>query len=264
MENWAEQDEVQETYNDEVYDEEEAEENEELDEEERWKNSELVTEIETDPDGKQFEISKRVLKYHVMRPTTAADLRERMALYGKAKVEQDAFHQDKKNENKPFKTHMVAHDNPFALELGSADEFERNARNEVKRIINEFNAKSETEEKRKEESKPSGSTWGESRNTAMATQKSKDDYHLRIRVSNLSDNISEDDLRTLFAFQGTCVISRVYIPRDPATKNYRGFAFITYRDEEMVDTAVSKDGINFKHARLKVRRATEDSKAKNK
>lgn len=47
-----------------------------------------------------------------------------------------------------------------------------------------------------------------------------------LRVSNLSNSVTESDLHELFSYFGR--ISRVYIPKDKETMQSRGFGFVTY------------------------------------
>lgn len=50
------------------------------------------------------------------------DIRAKFAPYGKAKEDQSM---------------LISHEAPMALEMGDADQFERESRNEVKRMLNE-------------------------------------------------------------------------------------------------------------------------------
>jgi translation initiation factor 3 subunit G len=56
-----------------------------------------------------------------------------------------------------------------------------------------------------------------------------------LRVSNLSEDIYEDDLRSLFSMYGRVV--RCHLPRDRDTGRVRGFAFVAYETREMADVA---------------------------
>ena len=72
-----------------------------------------------------------------------------------------------------------------------------------------------------------------------------------VRITNLSEDISEDDLRQLFQKYG--LISRSYVAVDKVTKERRGFAFITYKNREDAAKAIEKlDRHPFNHVILSV------------
>jgi len=57
-----------------------------------------------------------------------------------------------------------------------------------------------------------------------------------IYVGNLDYQATEDDLRRIFEPYGT--VERVSIPRDSATGNTRGFAFVEMEDESAAKAAI--------------------------
>eukprot|EP01060_Flectonema_neradi_P032543 TRINITY_DN51_c1_g2_i1.p1 TRINITY_DN51_c1_g2~~TRINITY_DN51_c1_g2_i1.p1 ORF type:complete len:260 (+),score=69.64 TRINITY_DN51_c1_g2_i1:47-826(+) len=72
-----------------------------------------------------------------------------------------------------------------------------------------------------------------------------------VRITNLSEDISEDDLRQLFVKYGQ--ISRSYVAVDKVTKERRGFAFITFKNREDAAMAIEKlDRHPFNHVILSV------------
>jgi len=57
-----------------------------------------------------------------------------------------------------------------------------------------------------------------------------------IYFGNLNHRTTEEELRNLFEPCGT--VERVSIPRDPATGNTRGFAFVEMQDENAAAAAI--------------------------
>lgn len=53
-----------------------------------------------------------------------------------------------------------------------------------------------------------------------------------LRVTNLSDETSENDLSEMFRDFGN--VSRVYLVRDKETNQSRGFAFVTFQSRRYV------------------------------
>merc|ERR1711971_563281 len=67
-----------------------------------------------------------------------------------------------------------------------------------------------------------------------------------LRVSNMSENITEDDLRSTFSPFG--YITRIHLARDRQTNVPRGFAYVTFEDRETAERAKSKTvGIGLDH-----------------
>eukprot|EP01064_Diplonema_japonicum_P026284 TRINITY_DN376_c4_g1_i1.p1 TRINITY_DN376_c4_g1~~TRINITY_DN376_c4_g1_i1.p1 ORF type:complete len:282 (+),score=88.70 TRINITY_DN376_c4_g1_i1:44-847(+) len=72
-----------------------------------------------------------------------------------------------------------------------------------------------------------------------------------VRITNISEDISEDDLRSLFTQYGQ--ISRSYVAVDRVTKERRGFAFITFKKQEDAANAIRNlDRHPFNHVILNV------------
>jgi len=59
-----------------------------------------------------------------------------------------------------------------------------------------------------------------------------------LRVTNLSEDVTEDDLRDLFRPFGHT--SRIYLAKDRITNQSRGFAFINYTMRQSADDAIAK------------------------
>jgi translation initiation factor 3 subunit G len=64
------------------------------------------------------------------------------------------------------------------------------------------------------------------------------DYTTTIRVTNLSEETTENDLQDMFRKFGP--ISRIYLVRDKLTNTSRGFAFITYNSRKDAETAMEE------------------------
>lgn len=72
-----------------------------------------------------------------------------------------------------------------------------------------------------------------------------------IRVTNISADTTEDDLRELFRRFGHT--SRIYLAKDRATGESRGFAFITYTDRSSAQKAIDRlDGHGYANLILRV------------
>lgn len=72
-----------------------------------------------------------------------------------------------------------------------------------------------------------------------------------LRVTNLSEDANEDDLRTIFSRYGH--VARVYIGRDRETGECKGYAFVSFMDRNDADTARQKvDGRGYSNLILSV------------
>lgn len=72
-----------------------------------------------------------------------------------------------------------------------------------------------------------------------------------VRVTNLSEDVTEDDLRELFGAFGQ--LQRVFIARDRETGESRGFAFVNYGRHEDAARAIAKlDGFGYDNLILSV------------
>ena len=86
-----------------------------------------------------------------------------------------------------------------------------------------------------------------SRNTEMAQR----DDSCTVRVSNLSEDVKDGDLRELFRRFGN--IQRIYLAKDRETQQSRGFAFINFYDREDAARAIAAlDGHGYDHLILSV------------
>lgn len=66
----------------------------------------------------------------------------------------------------------------------------------------------------------------------------EDDSSNQIRVTNISEDTTENDLRELFRRFGTT--SRIYLAKDKGTNQSRGFAFITYTNRADAQKAIDR------------------------
>jgi translation initiation factor 3 subunit G len=88
-----------------------------------------------------------------------------------------------------------------------------------------------------------------SRRAGANPQRFQDDYGLR--VTNLSDEVTEDDLRDLFRPFGHT--TRIFLAKDRFTRLSRGFAFINYESRDAAESAINKlDGHGFDNLILRV------------
>jgi translation initiation factor 3 subunit G len=72
-----------------------------------------------------------------------------------------------------------------------------------------------------------------------------------LRVSNLSENVTDHDLKTLFSSFGD--VSRVYIAKDRTTQEHRGFAFVNFRNRMHAEEAMhALNGFGFDNMILHV------------
>lgn len=59
-----------------------------------------------------------------------------------------------------------------------------------------------------------------------------------LRVTNISEDVEENDLRDLFGVFGR--VARVYVGRDRETGAGKGFAFVSFEDREVAKKAMEK------------------------
>ena len=89
------------------------------------------------------------------------------------------------------------------------------------------------------------------RNAALAGVGSERDDSCTVRVSNLSEDVKDSDLRELFRRFGA--IQRIYLAKDRETQQSRGFAFINFFHKEDAASAIAKlDGHGYDHLILSV------------
>jgi RNA recognition motif-containing protein len=79
---------------------------------------------------------------------------------------------------------------------------------------------------------------------------------MSIYVGNLSYDISEQDLRDVFAEYGT--VTRVHLPTDRETGRKRGFGFVEMATETEETSAIEQlDGAEWMGRKLKVNQARQ-------
>jgi translation initiation factor 3 subunit G len=90
------------------------------------------------------------------------------------------------------------------------------------------------------------------KDTGGRTMSSRDsDNAFTVRVTNLSDDITETDLRDLFGKFGR--LQRVFLAKDRTTHESKGFAFINFERQEDAEQAIAKvSGIGYNHLILQV------------
>ena len=77
---------------------------------------------------------------------------------------------------------------------------------------------------------------------------------MSVYVGNLSYEVSEDDVKSVFAEYGD--VKRVYIPTDRETGRSRGFAFVEMNTEAEEENAINDlDGAEWMGRDLKVNKA---------
>lgn len=77
---------------------------------------------------------------------------------------------------------------------------------------------------------------------------------MSIYVGNLSYDVTQDDLRTVFADYGN--VKRVYLPTDPETGRMRGFGFVEMEtDEEEASAIETLDGAQWMGREMRVNKA---------
>ena len=77
---------------------------------------------------------------------------------------------------------------------------------------------------------------------------------MSIYVGNLSYDVTEDDLNTVFADYGT--VKRVYLPTDRESGRMRGFGFVEMSNDEEEDKAIETlDGAKWMGRDMKVNKA---------
>jgi len=89
------------------------------------------------------------------------------------------------------------------------------------------------------------------RNESLAGAMPERDDSCTVRVSNLSEDVKDSDLRELFRRFGA--IQRIYLAKDRETQQSRGFAFINFFQKEDAAAAIAKlDGHGYDHLILSV------------
>eukprot|EP01025_Chloroclados_australasicus_P038386 TRINITY_DN3947_c0_g2_i2.p1 TRINITY_DN3947_c0_g2~~TRINITY_DN3947_c0_g2_i2.p1 ORF type:complete len:266 (+),score=39.06 TRINITY_DN3947_c0_g2_i2:116-913(+) len=87
-----------------------------------------------------------------------------------------------------------------------------------------------------------------------AVPQERRDFDNSLRVSNLSDNVTDYDLKELFGKFGE--IARVYVAYDRETHEHRGFAFVNFRSRMDAERAMhALDGYGYDNMILRVEMA---------
>ncbi|MEB3281145.1 MAG: RNA-binding protein [Lyngbya sp.] len=77
---------------------------------------------------------------------------------------------------------------------------------------------------------------------------------MSVYIGNLSYEVTEDDLKSVFAEYGS--VKRVHIPTDRETGRSRGFGFVEMVNEDQEDTVIEQlDGAEWMGRDLKVNKA---------
>jgi RNA recognition motif-containing protein len=85
---------------------------------------------------------------------------------------------------------------------------------------------------------------------------------MSIYVGNLSYDVTEDDLNSVFAEYGS--VKRVYVPTDRETGRMRGFAFVEMNSVNEEDKAIETlDGAEWMGRTLKVNKARGGGRGRN-
>ncbi len=81
-----------------------------------------------------------------------------------------------------------------------------------------------------------------------------DRQRMSIYVGNLSYDVAQDDLNTVFAEYGE--VKRVHLPKDRETGRSRGFGFVEMNTEEEEEAAINAlDGAEWMGRQMKVNKA---------
>ncbi|CUG93753.1 translation initiation factor 3 subunit G, putative [Bodo saltans] len=242
-----------------------------------WAKAKLTFEYE-EVDGVRFRVTKQVREYKVTRPFTMVDHRTTWKKFGDAA---DAANND-----------LATAEALVVLELGEVDPLEKQCRDEMARMwgdvermtvtvkdpnlaryaITAQQAKSAAAAAAAQAAAASpaasptddgkAKTWGqaqkdrrEGEKTTEVAKDSSDTLSKKVvRISNLSDFITEPELRRLFGEEnGLPAIQRLFVAVDKTTGQRRGFAYITYKSDADGERVVSKmNPTRFKNTVLRV------------
>lgn len=98
---------------------------------------------------------------------------------------------------------------------------------------------------------PPGLREGNAKKGEMMSHGRSDEEQAAVRVTNLSEDARESDLRELFGRFGS--IQRVFLAKDRKTQQSKGFAFIHFNHKEDAQTAINDlNGYGYDHLILKV------------
>eukprot|EP01059_Diplonema_ambulator_P034013 TRINITY_DN7425_c0_g1_i1.p1 TRINITY_DN7425_c0_g1~~TRINITY_DN7425_c0_g1_i1.p1 ORF type:complete len:270 (+),score=72.59 TRINITY_DN7425_c0_g1_i1:45-854(+) len=207
-------------------------------------------------DGGKFKVTKYIKSSKKERKifTSALERQKRWVKFGKAK------------DNSPELT--VAAE-PVKLELGKKEEMDKTKmESEIQKMVNKVsiavasggNASGAYVPPDRKSGGGDAAPGEEGKKTYVAPgrgsgetadSKPQRDDSCTVRITNISEDISEDDLRSLFSTYGH--ISRSYVAVDRVTRERRGFAFITFKKQEDAANAIRHlDRHPFNHVILNV------------
>lgn len=96
-----------------------------------------------------------------------------------------------------------------------------------------------------------GTDAGSGKKGEMMSHSRNDEEQAAVRVTNLSEDARESDLRELFGRFGQ--IQRVFLAKDRKTQQSKGFAFIHFTNKEDAQSAIANlNGFGYDHLILKV------------
>eukprot|EP01062_Namystynia_karyoxenos_P062128 TRINITY_DN55056_c0_g1_i1.p1 TRINITY_DN55056_c0_g1~~TRINITY_DN55056_c0_g1_i1.p1 ORF type:complete len:265 (+),score=103.69 TRINITY_DN55056_c0_g1_i1:110-904(+) len=199
----------------------------------------VVTEYIFGRDGEKIKVIKtfRTTTKRTKVFPAAAERRKRWKLFGKAK------------NNTP---ELTVIGETVTLELGKAQDLaEKKTDREIEKII-EGAAKQSASGRSTEglfqastkvatqggAAAPDGLFRAAGRTSETVDGRPPRDDSCTVRVTNLSDEISEDDLRALFGRFGR--VMRCYVGKDRQTQERKGFAFVTFQQKEQAEMAIEK------------------------
>lgn len=85
----------------------------------------------------------------------------------------------------------------------------------------------------------------------LGSRMNRDDDQCTVRVTNLSEEAQEMDLKELFSHFG--LIRRTFLAKDKVTQQSKGFAFVSFASREDAGNAIKNlDGFGYDHLILKV------------
>ena len=91
-------------------------------------------------------------------------------------------------------------------------------------------------------------------------QNSPENDESTVRVTNVSEDTQEDDLKALFA-RKVGPVQRVFLARDKVTGRSKGFAFVAFYERSDAEKAVKvMNGFGFNHLILEVEMSRPSNK----
>eukprot|EP00754_Rhynchopus_humris_P016878 Rhum_TRINITY_DN14533_c24_g2::Rhum_TRINITY_DN14533_c24_g2_i1::g.99099::m.99099/K03248/EIF3G; translation initiation factor 3 subunit G len=217
----------------------------------------VITEV-VSKDGGKFKVEKRVRVVKRDRKVfkAAEERKARMVNFGNAAT-----------GNYP---EMVVISDPVRLEIGKQEEISKSKmESEIQKMVQKVSnaaaaggqstfkaSKRSSDEKEAADAEKKGNVFvarGGGHDVTAATdggRPQRDDRNT-VRITNLSEDISDDDLHLLFRKYGQ--ITRSYIAVDRNTSQRRGFGFITFKTREEAAAAIAAlDRHPLKHVILEV------------